>query len=707
MYFTLDTSKTNKLYESLLGFILTWTWFPIGITVLIIASWPLVAPMFSSNTRVNGNLYEQFGNNDMMLSRSSLQNEKLSRSSFLYRVLIVVLFVCILIPGLWVSTTLLVGDWHQATTSNIKSFAQQSKPRSHWTTNIVIGNSNSSNDNNGGNYVMHVYFDVLIYYAGLLTTFVIGFMVKHFGSVSKRLRKEIVLIPYYFFDFENCSPKFSYFGLTLLQTMVGLLWTGIFVLIFVMFYWYHNFTGMQEGMPESTEKLARTMGILATAFLGLSMFPVSRGNFINRYCLGLSFEACVKYHKILGSLMSLCAILHGILWVYNFVQADLWSLCHPFSSVPWFNGDTKPPTQYHADNFSLPLMWVFMIICFIPFLYIGSVISWFRRKFFEVWYSIHIYCALVTVVAVLFHATSGWYFIVPGLAIQFYERLYRLFVTCTDESFIIDIKTNGDSALSGATHLVVSRSNKYPETPLGAYYFINIPNINPFEWHPFSVSNTLNNEQTEFDIRCNKGYIGWSSKLYDMAQKFGENMHESTYTQALSRLTINLEGPYGSDLNYNNYDAIILIAGGIGITPFHNIFFSLYNEVQSGFKNQIPFVQLVWVVRYADMFEMYYDSFSQFAQYPASNMKIELFATRGAPTTRKNSNGTDATSVQSIQQQIQVDCPLDWQPGRPDLKRELKFLKAKGRTALVCFNYSTVFFIFKRNVVLILLLLIV
>ena len=74
-------------------------------------------------------------------------------------------------------------------------------------------------------------------------------------------------------------------------------------------------------MHEDLEQATRTIGILATMFLGLSLFPVTRGNFINRYCLGLSFEGAVKYHRLLGSLMGICGILHAIGWFINFDKA--------------------------------------------------------------------------------------------------------------------------------------------------------------------------------------------------------------------------------------------------------------------------------------------------------------------------------------------------------------------------------------------------
>ena len=317
-------------------------------------------------------------------------------------------------------------------------------------------------------------------------------------------------------------------------------------------------------------------------------------------------------------------------------------------------------------------MW-YVTITSVLFLFLLSWISAIRRAVFQVWYCIHIYFALVLVVGLMFHATNGWYFMIPGLTVQFYERLYRLVVS-TKEQHLRFLEATGDGSKTGATRLVLNKTNKYPETPLGAYYFINIPNISPFEWHPFSVSNSLNNNKIEFYIRRSGD---WTRKLNELALKAS-----SSSANSLGNITVNLEGPYGSCLNYNNYDSIILIAGGIGITPFHNIFFTLYNEAQSGWKKNIPYIHLIWVVRFAEMFEMYAETFGQFAEYPAQGMRIDLFASQGQG--RKPSNVTDMTvqSVQPIREGI--DCALEWRIGRPRLDHELHFLAGKRSGALVC-----------------------
>ena len=41
-------------------------------------------------------------------------------------------------------------------------------------------------------------------------------------------------------------------------------------------------------------------------------------------------------------------------------------------------------------------------------------------------------------------------------------------------------------------------------------------------------------------------------------------------------MTINIDGPYGIPIEPSKYSEIFLVAGGIGITPLHSTFRTLY-----------------------------------------------------------------------------------------------------------------------------------
>merc|ERR1719474_391199 len=201
------------------------------------------------------------------------------------------------------------------------------------------------------------------------------------------------------------------------------------------------------------------------------------------------------------------------------------------------------------------------------------------------------------------------------MALQFYERFWRLYAVSTRSKVRI---TSLKEVAPGICRLRINADSHSPGTPLGAYYFINIPHIAPFEWHPFSVSNALNAEYTEFYIQ-NEG--GFTSKLLDLASNYRK-------VSSLKSMEIQIEGPFGCDFSVSDYKRLVLVAGGIGITPLHSLFFTLYQRAltfqneRSRYRNvnadelvteeDMPSIELLWMVRRADLFEIYQQSFQQF-----------------------------------------------------------------------------------------------
>merc|ERR1712157_158937 len=110
---------------------------------------------------------------------------------------------------------------------------------------------------------------------------------------------------------------------------------------------------------------------------------------------------------------------------------------------------------------------------------------------------------------------------------------------------------------------------------MGQYAFLHISNLSLYEWHPFTIASG------EYDAEC-------YCQIQNEGIKLSENPFSSTedalssnaqftnllYALASSRQTTNLneielhvDGPYGAPFVYSGYDRIVLVGGGIGITP--------------------------------------------------------------------------------------------------------------------------------------------
>lgn len=137
----------------------------------------------------------------------------------------------------------------------------------------------------------------------------------------------------------------------------------------------------------------------------------------------------------------------------------------------------------------------------------------------------------------------------------------------------------------------------------GDYVYLYIPELSKFIWHPFTISSFAqrwqqyrrgsdnsnnsddnNNHDTDSEtaltlhIRTNdsKTGDGWTARLLDRCVELQQQQQQQQAQQQPQQhdgmlgypLSVSIDGPYKSyDIPLLNFDYVILIAGGIGVTP--------------------------------------------------------------------------------------------------------------------------------------------
>ncbi|KAK3037532.1 hypothetical protein RJ639_030340 [Escallonia herrerae] len=314
-------------------------------------------------------------------------------------------------------------------------------------------------------------------------------------------------------------------------------------------------------------RMATRCGLLSEACLALLLFPISRGMAIFRL-LGIQFEASVRYHIWLGTSMVFFATLHGTGTFY------IWGIKHRIPEEIW--KWQKTGRIYLAGEVSLVTLIVIWI----------TSLPQIRRRQFEIFYYTH-HLYIVFFVFFLFHTGDRhFYMVFPGTFLFALEKLLRI-VQSKPESCILSAQVLPCKAVE----LILPKNPRLKYTPT-SIIFVKIPSISKFQWHSFSItsSSRVDDNTMSVLIKC-AGW--WTSSLLDILHaELDSNADQSKC------IPIAIEGPYGPrSLNFLRYDSLLLVAGGIGITPFLSILQEIASAENSGRRKLPSSIQLIYSVK--------------------------------------------------------------------------------------------------------------
>lgn len=309
-------------------------------------------------------------------------------------------------------------------------------------------------------------------------------------------------------------------------------------------------------------KIATRLGLLAEICLAFLLLPILRGLSILRL-LGIQFEASVRYHIWLGTSMILFATLHGAGTLF------IWGTNHQTQNQMW--RWQKEGRIYLAGEIALAtglIIWV-------------SSLPFIRRKRFDVFYYIH-HMYVVFILFFLLHVGDRqFYMVLPGVFLFSLDKLLRVILS-RPETQILSVRIFPSKIIE----LTLPKHPRLKYTPT-SIIFLKIPIISRFHWHPFSItsSSSVDDQTISVMIKC-EGW--WTNSVYDVLH---QEINSSCRTKCIP---VAVEGPYGpASFDFTRYDHLILIGGGIGITPI----LSLIQEIASA-KGRFPTeIQLIYATK--------------------------------------------------------------------------------------------------------------
>ncbi|ETW02539.1 hypothetical protein, variant [Aphanomyces invadans] len=298
------------------------------------------------------------------------------------------------------------------------------------------------------------------------------------------------------------------------------------------------------------------LGHLALQALASLLLPVARGHHWE-LAFGTSYERLLKFHRWLGLF---CVATSGGHLVLNMV-----------------NGVNTTSSATYGTLQVVPLYGLLAFVAFASM----TVLAWepIRRSMYEVFYYYHRVASVVGLVFILLHCPTVQYTLIcpliaygisaVGRIVAFWNR-HEAVVTIDDSSSVLVTLPTSAQTTKWATQA----------NPC-SFFWVNVPSISLLEWHPFTAIVTRDGKSIAFCMKS-MGAGGFVDRVV---------RHAAT-TPTLSLL---VGGPYGKpSIHLTQYDVLVLVAGGVGITPMLNVI----NRHRHQPGRQI--LHLFWVVRTAN-----------------------------------------------------------------------------------------------------------
>eukprot|EP01063_Lacrimia_lanifica_P012437 TRINITY_DN1906_c0_g1_i1.p1 TRINITY_DN1906_c0_g1~~TRINITY_DN1906_c0_g1_i1.p1 ORF type:complete len:835 (+),score=275.95 TRINITY_DN1906_c0_g1_i1:54-2507(+) len=405
-------------------------------------------------------------------------------------------------------------------------------------------------------FYLKFYTTVLVYYGMLYLATLVGLA----AALSPRLYRLL---------HRRANLYKSYrVSLSLGELLVG---TGFsLVTLYFFAFWLRHFYESQYSKEEenrhSSVIWARTFGQMAALFMGFLVLPLPRNFGFWSTGLGVSWEVGLKFHRWCGYAVFAASMMHQLCWWLEWSE-DVKYLTN--ATQP--DGSTKVEVatfytasineyftlkrRYHPDDYTITTItaawWTAAFMIFI------LAYERVRREHFDVFYYAHHFGMVFLFVAML-HGNSVWYYTFGGVSLWLVDRLIRFNRSC------IPVEILHSEQFTDILRLKIRRPCGFT-FKAGQFAFLNVPEIAPLAWHPFTISSSpLEEDSVTFHIK-NMGPTQWTGQLHDL---LGGGYSEQG-------ATVCVDGPYGTPPDFSQYDHVVFIAGGIGVTPARSLMHTL------------------------------------------------------------------------------------------------------------------------------------
>jgi NADPH oxidase len=197
-----------------------------------------------------------------------------------------------------------------------------------------------------------------------------------------------------------------------------------------------------------------------------------------------------------------------------------------------------------------------------------------------------------------------WRYWLVGGAIWIFERILRE-VRSRHVTYISKVIQHPSNVME------LQIKKEKTTTRAGQYIFLSCPEISYFQWHPFTLTSAPEEDYISVHIRVVGDFTKALAKSvgcdFDTKGSKGDAPSGGKVVGTVSNPPLNrtlprvmVDGPFGSaSEDFLNYETVLLVGAGIGVTPFASILKSIWyrmNNFNSTKPTRLSKVYFTWVI---------------------------------------------------------------------------------------------------------------
>lgn len=370
----------------------------------------------------------------------------------------------------------------------------------------------------------------------------------------------------------------------------------------------------------------------------------------------------IIFHRNVAWMMMLASTIHT---VSHFINYQKISAANAVERVILYelglislgpDGKPQSPSVFYNSYASVPGYTGHAIILCMLFMYSSSMFA-VRSRMFEVfWYSHHLFIPFYLLgclhgIMAIFQPPDFYLWVVGPLVLYLVERGIRL-LRAKQNCIILQ-------AIAHPSNVIELRMKKTVfKYVSGQYVFVQIPFIANYEWHPFTISSSPDEEFISIHIRKAGDWTTDLMELFNPDKKMGV-VQENMVNAPNGRPIIQIDGPFGAaSEEVFKFKYVLLWAAGIGVTPFASILKQIKYQISKN-ETKISTVEFYWISRDMRCFEWFIDLLKNL-ENTCDFLTIHLFFTGSSQKEADGTAGSEESVLSGLKSQTHY--------GRPDIK---------------------------------------